>query len=340
MKKSTVNLADKIFPIQYVEDSPLREGINPGILFRIIDDGKDEIIGCIGAYVSSTTLAMWNNNWNGKKVTRDTLPSLFATILPYIPIAENIDKIQSLYLQGGSCYTVRVNSQDPDLQSDSSGTHIKGGLNPDELVKRIVYSGKLTDEAVEREILKLLYNYRLESHNTKLLVGEIQNSLFIPENYFNRCLDYLRQKEFVDLLVDTSQIVVSASISIPGVEYIRNNFRLSEVSQVIMGDQIIGGDKISASTTGADSPIVIKSHNVSLIHQSIKKLEYEIEHNYQKNDKQELLGQVKEIKALAGDRKNYSKIASMLGNLLTKTSEFASIASAIIQLLQLVTQTG
>lgn len=336
MRRSSVNLADKIFPIEYVEEWPLREGINPGIMFRIIDADKDEVMGCIAAYISTTTLAIWNNKWGGKKVVNETLPDLFAAILPHIPISENIHNIHNLYaLQGGTCYKVVIDSQTSSIMSDSSGTHIRAGENPEELVKRIVYSGKLTDESVEKEILKLLYTYRLESHNTKLLVGDIQNSLFIPEGFFSRCIDYLKEKGYVDILYDTSQTMVSASITVQGIEYVRNNFKTSAMSQVVMGDQIVGGDKISASSTGDNSPVIIKSQGVNLINQNIEKLEYEIEHNYAGEDKRALLKEVEEVKQLLGDKKNHSKITSILGGLLSKTSDVATIASTIIQLLPL-----
>lgn len=141
-------------------------------------------------------------------------------------------------------------------------------------------------------------------------------------------------KGYVEVQYDTSQNMISASITVAGVEYVRNNFEISSISRIVIGDQIIGGDKITASTSGNHSPVVIQSKNVNILNQTIEKLEYEIEHNYKGSDKDELIRQVQEIRQLSGNKKNYPKITSILGNLLSKTNNIASIVSAVFQLLE------
>lgn len=103
-----------------------------------------------------------------------------------------------------------------------------------------------------------------------------------------------------------------------------------------MGDTI-GGHKIGAVTTGDHSPVIIDSQNISIVNNQVDKLAHEINTLYSKDDKEVILGEVRQIKELATDNKNYPKIRFILGSVITKTSEFATIATCAIELLKIFT---
>src|SRR6185312_1737792 len=98
MTKTYINLAGKRF-IAELDDEPVwsRNGLNVGLLFRINNE-KGEIVGCLSAFLSITTKAIWSikENWD-KELNQEVVKNLFIRIIPYVPFVVSIDDFVSSY---------------------------------------------------------------------------------------------------------------------------------------------------------------------------------------------------------------------------------------------------
>lgn len=93
------------------------------------------------------------------------------------------------------------------------------------------------------------------------------------------------------------------------------------------------GDRINTSSVGSNNPVIIKSQSVMVNYNLIDQLKEKVEQDYKKDDKQEVLKAVEEIKTLSANPNNKSTISSKLGWLLAKTADVATVASLVIQLI-------
>ncbi len=295
MSYTTIKIDGKEYTAGLVDDIRSSNG-SPGNLFRISETPEDEVLGCIQCYVSHTVMAIWQQREN--KITRDTLQELFISLLPHINIPVEFEKIKSSY---PSCFTVFISTQPSGLQDNQLIVHAED--SPEKLIQSLVYSGKITDTEVRKQILKVLYKHWQESHNTKLRVATVKSSLYIPNGYFDRNLDYLIRKGYVDDLTQNNELI-SVNISAKGVEYVENNFQepLSGVQIVqIMKDQII------TNVTGNNNIVNIKGE----LNQLFQSLEAEVETKNPQN-KKEVLDNLSELKSEMEGEQDYTKIQNLL----------------------------
>lgn len=330
IKKSSINLAGKVFEIELTEDKIARSGVlGYGFLFIVRERNTDEVGACLSVFVAPTTIKVWGNNYSD--FTEETIKRIFLTILPRVPIPVNIAQVKQLYPE---CLKVVIHPENTGYDQNKKTMYIKGHDSPEKLVSRLIFGGEFEDEQVEKEVLKFLYNYRQEYPTTKIRVDELQKYLFVPQDPLTRSLDFLDKENLVDLQKDTSQNNVSVAINNNGVKYVRSNFKqIPESPQLIMGDQI-KGDKITTRTSGDQSPVIVKSSNISVVYGLTDKLKGQIEKDYKGDYKKELLSQTEKVKELSKNKKNNSKIRAILGKMLTRTSEVATIAATVAQLIQ------
>ena len=108
-----------------------------------------------------------------------------------------------------------------------------------------------------------------------------------------------------------------------------------------MGDYV-GNDKITTTIQGDGNQNIVKStvsnsFNMNLVYQKVDALKEVIEKEYKGADKSILIGQVEEVKTLATENGNFPKIRELLGGVMTRTAEFATIGTACLELFKLFT---
>jgi DNA-binding PadR family transcriptional regulator len=339
MIRSSIKIGDKSYPLEITgEVIPKTESlVSSGLLCRTFNEKTGDVLGCITVHVSGTTAAVWNNNWGGKKLTKEGQIALYSLLLPHLYVPIGIHKLQELYTE---CVKVVLWPNDPGYNQNENTLYVRGELNPEELVKRIVYGDTITDPKVEIEIIKILHSYRLEKGaEVSMRIEELVGRMFISKDTILRCLDFLENQGKIKANKDTSKNWVSVKIAPDGVRFFRNNFKESKkggdthIMKIgkVAGD-VAGRDMKKNITMGNQSPI-IDSGDISVINNYVDKLTDAIEKGYDGKDKDLIIEEVKEVKELASDAKNHPKIRKILGNVIAKGAEVATITAAAAQLL-------
>lgn len=272
-----------------------------GKLFRLSEEPDGEVKGCLSLFCSITTSSVWKNN--SVSLSDDQLESLYLLILPYIKIDVDSDKIFQMY---SDCYTVAINTRDDGTYEDE--TVIRGGENPEVLVKRIVYGGNFDNQVVRRKILQYLFDYYWnESYEAKVLRQTMLQNLWIPQSIFDANVHFLIQKGLVDPFFDTSKQLISVSISQKGIEYVENSFQ--EPTSAVQVIQNMG-DTINTTIKGTGNVVNIKGQ----LNQLFLSIETEIEAKNEPN-KTEVLEQITELKSEMEGSKDFGKIQAVLDKL-------------------------
>src|SRR5258708_208060 len=93
-RKTHINIEGQSFVAELVDGHVVsRNGFDTGLLFRI-KDKQGEIIGCISAFISLTTRAVWGSQAN---LTPEIVENLFLRIIPHIPFAASVSDFSSIY---------------------------------------------------------------------------------------------------------------------------------------------------------------------------------------------------------------------------------------------------
>lgn len=337
-RKTYINLAGTAYVAQ-LQDTPIHSpnGMHKGLLFTI-DNKKGETIGCLSAYLSATTRAIWSHQ---EKITPELEENLFLRILPHIPFPADISDFTSIY---SSCVQLYIDSSDTRYIQDKKVQYVRSRENPSELVNHLVFNDEIDEEKVQKDILTYLYEAHRENHQAFTHTITMAKALFVDENIVFRCLNYLRDDGFV-----TGEEAVGVPgfalvmITTAGVRHVKNNFQQIHAGTgvIVMGDYV-GKDKITTNIQGDGNQNIVKStvsnsFNMNLVHQKVDTLIEKIEKEYTGVDKQVLVGQVEEIKTLAAEKENFTKIREMLGGVMTRTAEFATIGTACLELFKLFT---
>jgi len=327
--KVLVNIADKQYTAELDEEEILHEGRSVGYGLIIKDNKTDQDLGCIIATISVLTLAHWRKIYGSDTAAlHKVIKNVLVAVLPKVFFPLNIHDVHNMYPK---CLLLEIGGDQNGFSLNDNIYHIKPEDSPEKIVRRIVYDGQMDDLKIRRGLLQLLYDHWKISRNTKVLKQEIIDRMFVPEEDLLRNLELLTKQHKVDLLTQ-NEAIISACISSGGVEYVENNFE--ELSrQTVMGDQIMG-DKITASTSGDNSPVIIQSSDTSITYNLLDNIRKEIESEYKEEDKEELLQEVKEIKELLPDTENNSTVLAKLGGLLSKVSKYGKIALLILKLIK------
>ncbi len=335
-KKTHINLGGESF-VAELQDIPVnnKNGFDVGLLFTI-HDKKGETIGCLSTFLSMTTKVIWKNHG---ELTPEVVENLFLRILPHVPFAISISDFSAIYPE---CIPLFVHTSDTYYDEKHKTQYVRAQENPYALINNLVFNGNIDDDQVQRDVLNYLYAKHLENRHSFEDTIHIAKSLFIDEDTVFRCLDYLEDDGYIqgDRPSGTPGIY-HPKITTNGVRYVRNNFQQihSGKEVVVMGDYI-GNDKITTNIQGDSNQNIVKStvsnsFNMNLVHQNVDNLIEKIEQEYKGVDKKVLIEQVEEIKTLATEKQNFSKIREVLGRLMTKTAEFATIGTACIEVFKL-----
>jgi hypothetical protein len=339
MKKTTVTIEGQTYIAELVDSLVYdNTGRNQGLLFRVIDD-SNEIVGCIKTIVSHSAKMAWQRN---EKWSEVIVKNFFLRILPHITFSISKEELKKLYPE---CLEVFVNYVDPYYDEAKHIQFIKSFDTPEEIVKQIVFGGKSDDDEVVKDILKYLYRMHLENHPAGIFTPDIIEALFIDPGTVYRCLVYLKDDGYINV-VDKLKVsgipgIAFSEITTKGVKYLKSNFQEihSGTGVVIMGD-FVGHDKIETNVNGNGNvtnvnSTVTNSFNIAEVNKKANELKEAIEKEYKGDDKQDLLDQVDEIKVLAPDEKNHSKIRKMLTNIASKGVTVIKIGAAVAELLHL-----
>lgn len=295
--KCVVNIGGKRLYATLVDREIAPSGLKiNGSLFILSEEPESETLGCLVVYRTQTLSAVWRP----PIASRDLLDKLYLLILPYIKFNIDAEKIFKMY---SNCFLVVIGTGEEGINDKE--VSVKGGANAEALIKRLIYGGDFSREKVQSQILMYLSDYYWnQSQNTKVLVGDLQESLFIPQNIFDPNLDFLIKKGFVEPLFDQSQNLISISISPEGIEYVENGFQKPPSAVQIIQNM---GDQINTTINGNSNVVNIKGE----LNQFFLTLETEIEAKNEPN-KTEVLEEITELKKEMEGGKDFNKIQSIL----------------------------
>lgn len=307
MRSARVSIGGKNFHASPAGDITSAQGLyGHGRLFRLSEEPNSEVKGCLVLFISVTTASIWKNN--GVSLAEEQLDNLYLLLLPHIKIDIDPEKIFQMYT---SCFTIVVDSRD-DATYDNE-TVVRGGENPELLVKRLIYKGEFNNQEIRKLVLQYLFDYYWnESHDTKVLRSTLIQTLYIPQSLLDPNVHFLIQKGFIDPFYDTSKQLISVSIIQKGIEYVENGFQGSASSVQIIQNM---GDQINTTINGNNNTVNIKGE----LNQLFLSIETEIESKNEPN-KKEVLAQVAELKTEMEGPKNFDKIQTILSKLKDSAS--------------------
>lgn len=337
-KRTYINLAGEVFAAE-LQNTPVysRSGDDVGLKF-IIQNKKGEAIGCLSAFISILTTAVWRNQG---ELTPEIIENLFLRILPHVPFAASISDFSSIYPE---CIRLFIDNSDTRYYIEHKVQYVRCQKSLKELVNNLVFNGEIDEEKVQKDILTYLYEAHRINHIAYTDTLTMAKALFVDEKIIFRCLNYLHDDGFIkgEEASGVPGFAVSM-ITTAGVRHVNNNFHQIHAGTevIIMGDYV-GNDKITTNTQGNDNQNIVKStvsnsFNMNLVYKKVDALKEVIDKQYKGVDKQVLIGQSEEIKTLAADKKNFSKIRELLGGIMTRTAEFATIGTACLELFKLFT---
>ena len=333
VKKTYINIEGKSY-VSELQNTPVqsRNGFDIGRLFTI-SDKRGEIIGCLSVFLSIITHTVWKTQ---EKITPEIEEKLYLRILPHVPFAASITDFSLNYPKSVQLFITPSNS---GYDKEKKIQDVRSYESPEELVNALVFNGEIDEDKVQKDILTYLYEEHMEDHTEYTNTGELAKALFINEKIVLRCLKYLDDDGYVEekSILDTAGFAFS-KITTVGVRYVRNNFQQihSGTGVIVMGDYV-GNDKITTNINGDRNQNIVKSSvsnsfNITEVYKKADNLIEKIKQEYTDIDKNVLIGQIEEIKTLAAEKKNFSRIREMLGGIMTRTAEVATIAVACLDL--------
>lgn len=331
-KKTYIRLGEELY-VAELQDGIIhsRDNKHTGRMFRIINK-KGEVCACLSVFLSSTTRAIWKQQY---PLTQEIEEKLFIRILPYIPFEATIEDFTCIYNSCVELFFVEENWYD----KMNSAQFIQSYASPHELVNALVFEGEMDEEKLQKDILSYLYEVHVKDSQAVMNTGELAKALFVDEKMVFRCLKYLEDEGHIEgkATVDAGGIVYS-NITTLGAKYVRSNFQqiYSGTGVIVMGDYV-GKDKITTAVNGNGNNTAVKStisnsFNTTEVHQKADKLIETIKQEYHGDDKEELIAQVEEVKILSSDEKNFSKIRGILGGVMNRTAQAIAIATAAYKL--------
>ena len=312
MNKVKIKYDNKIYFVTPAEDNPRQSGGDSTNLFMYrIEDENKEIVGCITFTWARTARSIASNLVFRNNPEEEIV---YLVLIPHLPFYPDLAK--KLY---SSCFRYTFNTITEGLDADKSGYSIRveGGFMS--TMQRLIFGGQPTEDQVRKQILLTLNNYRFEKPGDYLYIKLI--SLFVPVDQENltRNLLFLHDEGLIDCkkIISSEGIIVSHSkILNPGIKYIENQSEFSIKSTTEIVYQKFMGDNINASSMGNNSPVIIKSQNISIAFEAIKA---EIK-TTEVSNKQEVLVLLNQLKQEMSQKNDPEKVKGLLGEIKKKGS--------------------
>jgi len=312
------------------------EGLRNGLaMFQILDGDGENVLGCI-SFSASLLSTITSDKISKDLFLGENSELILVSLLSQLPI--DFEKLLELSEKGSWCLVYLFDSQVEDGYKEEERTYylkVKDGLY--KTAQRIIFHGQFTNKTIQIKILEILYANWEENPDTNVILAQLQAMIPVNTIALKRNLKSLEEDGEIKILYEPADAtkIVSVQITGKGRRKVDGESEITRSHSIEYVNEKIMGDKISALSTGKNSPVVVKSSNITIDYKQIDKLEYEVENKYTGEDKADLIQKVEEIKSLANKPSDYPKIRKILGELLTRTSETATIGSAIFQVLKM-----
>lgn len=337
LKKTYINIEGNSYIAELQEDPIYSENLlHAGRIFTILDK-KGNTIGCLTLCLTKPLKSIWVNE---NLINKDIEELLFLRILPHINLESTLDDMRSIY---SNCIQIYIDSTERTYDPDKKIQTLKSYSNPQELVNELVFGGEVDEIQLQNDVLSNLYEVHLNNPDEYSRVDNLCKELFIDEKLMQRCLRYLRHDGNIEIngTVDSGEFAF-VRITIPGAKYVRNNFKqiYSGMEVIIMGDYV-GKDKTTTIINGDNNLTNVKSSisnsfNAQVI-TKVDELKDAVEKFYEAADKTEILEQLETIKALSEKKENFPKIREIIGKVISKTAEVATVGAFALELMKIFT---
>lgn len=273
-------------------------------MFTILDENDEETVGCISFGVSLLN-AITSDEKNKKLIASEKSELLFVSLLPHLEL--NIEQLISKYENGSWCIAYLFDSQRETGFSEVDQIYyinLKNGFY--KTIQNIMFKEGITNDKIQRKILDILYNHWEEDSITNILLEDLQIMIPVEFNALYRNLKALEEEKKIEILPSPSDNTKIISVKIKG----EGRKEIEGRKDITSGGRIeyIMGNKIHASTSGNQSPIIIDSQHINLAFGDIIS---EIENESIDNSK-ELTAFVKELQVELNGKKNPEKVTGLL----------------------------
>jgi len=312
MNRVKIKHDNKIYFITPVEDNPRQSNGDTTAYFMYrVEDENEEIVGCITFTWSRTARAVASSLVIRSKPEEEIT---YLALIPHLPFFP--DLVKSL---NSTCFRYMFNATTNGLETNKSGYNIKvdGGFM--KTMQRIIFGGQPTDDQVRRQILIALHTHWLNDPHTFLPLPII--NLFVPVEMkvLVRNTMFLLDEELLEAVMNGStnpHTIETVKIKNKGIKHIEDSseFSIKFNSEIVY--QKFMGDNINATTSGSNSPVIIKSQNINIAFE-------EIEAEIKKTDvlnKQEILVLLDQLRQEVTQENNPEKVKGLLGEIKKKGS--------------------
>lgn len=312
MNKVKIKRDNKTFYVTPAEDNPRQSNGDCTDYFMYkVEDESEEIVGCIIFTWSRTARAVTSERGfsNNREEERTYL-----SLIPHLPFYPDITK--KLYT---TCFRYLFNTMTDGIEADNSGYNIivKNGFT--QTKQRIIFGGQPSDDQIRREILNTLNNHRFDKPGMYLHIYILGFFIPVDQKTLTRNLLFLHDEGFIDCKTANGSdgVVVSHSkILNPGIKHVEDTSEFSVKFSSEFVYQKFMGDSINVSTSGNNSPIIIKSQNISI---AFEEIEAEIK-TTDKSNKQEILVLLNQLKQEVTQKNDPEKVKGLLGEIKKKGS--------------------
>lgn len=312
MNKVKIKHDNKTYFVIPVEDNPGRSngGTSSIFMYRVVNE-NEKIIGCVTFTWSGTarvvTTSLVFKNDHEEEIT-------YLALMPYLPFFP--DLVKGLY---PTCFRYMFNTMIDGLEKNKSGYSIGVQCGFMKTMQRIIFGGQPTDDQVRRQVLITLHNHWLDDPHTFIPLSII--ILFVPVEIkvLERNLMFLLDEVLIDAIINSStdpHTIETVKIKNKGIKHIEDSSEFSVKFPSEFVYQKFMGDNINASTSGKNSPVIIKSQNISI---AFEEIEAEIKKTNISN-KQEILVLLNQLKQEVVQKNDSEKIVGLLGEIKKRGS--------------------
>lgn len=317
------------YPLQFTDKF---EGKIGGTIYRYLSyDDKGDVQACINFTFSIDAVAAWNSLGHYKE---DELLPIASQLLSHVEIPITEDELNKFLPNCLSVVVTVVRSENGSVvfDKDSKTLSIDCFNSPHELIRKVAYGGKITRDKVEAEVIRNVGIATIENGHNHESLAKLSQSLLIPDKILHSSIKSLLIKEVLMPIgspIDQLGLQAFYKLSPKGLQiYEKGELSDSKTSHVYIGTNY--GNAISS--VGDNNRITQKMH-IDSINNNLSELEVEVNKHYKGQDKQELGLLVNEVKTLIHDPNNKPKITSLLGKILSRTSEVSQIAQLVVTIL-------
>ncbi len=312
MIKVKIKHDNKVYFVTPAEDNPRQSnGDSTDFFMYRVEDESEEIVGCVTFAWARTARSVASSLVFRSEPEEEIA---YLALIPHLPFFP--DLIKGLY---STCFRYMFNTMNDRLENDKSGYSIKVENSFMRTMQRIIFSGQPTDDQVRRQILIALYNHWLTDQYTNLPLPLI--NLFVPVEMqvLIRNATFLIGEKLIEAVMRPSAdppVIETIKITNNGIKHIEDSSEFSVKFSSEFVYQKFMGDNISASTSGSNSPVIIKSQNISI---AFEEIEAEIKTTDVSN-RQEILLLLNQLKQEMTQENDPEKVKGLLGEIKKKGS--------------------